>query len=285
MKISPKDLYNERTVFSRRGKAQKKLTPNFKVRTVPTVKTALRDIPTKIFQVIINQASRHTPEIFFAICLQAFAGLRPGEVCNVRQERSPLGSGLVITAIEGVVKRVEIDLTAKYVLRSDGVHCGGIKKLRRQQVYHAFIPAFCKAYEFHKMLFHGKYEQEYCPMFANARGKAMTYADYKSKFQRLITNYVRPELIRSDDPEYRLYGQLLYENNLGPHGLRHWFSVQLALMGEDIAGIQYWRGDSNPESAFLYLQNKGDLIKELAAANDMLAEFLIGEGDRLYGKQ
>ena len=285
MRISPNELYNEKTVFSRRGKAQKKLTPNFKVRTTPTVKTTLRDIPMKAFQVIVNQASCHTPEILFAICLQAFAGLRPGEVCNVRQECSPLGPGLIVTAIEGVVKRAEIDLAAKYRLRSDGVNCGGIKKLRRQRVYHAFMPAFCKAYEFHKRLFHGNYEQEYCPMFANSRGMAMTYADYRSKFHHLITAHVRPELICSDDPECRLYGQLLYENNLGPHALRHWYSVQLALMGEDIAGMQYWRGDSSPESALVYLQNKGDLIKELSAANDMLAEFLSGEGGRLYGKQ
>jgi hypothetical protein len=56
-------------------------------------------------------------------------------------------------------------------------------------------------------------------------------------------------------------------------------------MGEDVAGMQYWRGDSSPESAFVYLQNKGDLIKELSAANDMLADFLTAEGGRLYGKQ
>lgn len=285
MKISPKDLYSEKTVFSKHGKAQKKLTPNFKIRTAPTVKTILRDIPTKVFQVIVNQAFRHTPEIVFAICLQAFAGLRPGEVCNVRQECSPLGSGLIITAIDSVVKRVEIDLSAKYVLRSDRVRCGGIKKIRRQQVYPAFLPAFCKAYEFHKKLLRDNYEQDYCPMFIGSHGMAMTYHDYKSKFQQLITAHVRPELIRSNDPECHLYGQLLCENNLAPHALRHWFSVQLALMGEDVAGMQYWRGDSSPESALVYLQNKGDLIKELSAANDMLANFLISEGGRLYEKQ
>ena len=284
MKISPKDLYSERTVLTKRGKAHKKLTPNFKVRTVQSVKTTLRDIPTKVFQVIVNQASCHTPEIMFAICLQAFTGLRPGEVCNVRQECSPLGSGLVITAIEGVVKKVEIDITAKYALRSDGVSCGGIKKLRRQQVYPAFLPAFCKAYEFHKKYFSSKFEREYCPMFTNSRGTAMTYAGYKSKFHHLMTDHVRTELIRSDDPECHLYGQLLYENNLGPHALRHWYSVQLALMGEDIAGMQYWRGDSSPESAFVYLQNKGDLIKELSAANNMLADFLTVQGGKLCGK-
>jgi hypothetical protein len=113
----------------------------------------------------------------------------------------------------------------------------------------------------------------------------MTYADYRSKFQRLITEYLRPALLDHEDPECRLYGQLLYERSLGLQALRHWYSVQLALMGEDIAGLQYWRGDSSPESALVYLQNKSDLVKELSLANDMLADFLVKEGDLLYGKR
>jgi len=285
MKLSTKDLYTERNVFTRNGKLLRRSTPNFKVRAVPSEKFIFRDITTKAFQLIANQAFLHMPEIAFAICLQAFAGLRPGEVCNVRQECSPLGRGLAITSVEGVVKMVEIDLSAERVLRSDGVKCGGIKKERRQRVYPVFLPAFCKAYEFHKKLLRGDFEQDYCPMFVGSWGMAMTYSDYRSKFQRLITEYVRPILLAHEDPECRLYGQLLYEHSLGPHALRHWFSVQLTLMGEDIAGLQYWRGDSSPESALTYLQNKGDLIKELSAANDLLANFMISEGDRLYGNK
>jgi integrase len=68
---------------------------------------------------------------------------------------------------------------------------------------------------------------------------------------------------------------MLYEHSLGLHVLRHWFSVQLVLMGEDIAQIQYWRGDSNPQSAFDYLQNKGDLLKELANINEQFAGLMI----------
>jgi integrase len=283
MKISSKDLYDEKTVLTKRGRLHKKLVPNFKVRTVASEKIIFRDIPAKVFQVIVNQAFRYKPEIVFAICLQAFAGLRPGEVCNMRQECSPLGRGLTFTVVDGVVKTVEIDLSVEYVLRSDGVRCGGIKKERRQRVYPAFLPAFCKAYEFHKHSLRGGFEQDYCPMFVGSWGMAMTYFDYRRKFQHLITEHVRPTLLNNDDPECRLFGQLLYEHKLGPHALRHWYSVQLVLMGEDIAGLQYWRGDSSPESAIGYLQNKGDLIKELSVANDMLADFLTSEGGRLYG--
>ncbi len=284
MSISTDDLYIERTVFTKHGRMQKKLSPDFKVRGIAHNKVIFRDIPTKVFQIVVNLAFRWAPEIAFAICLQAFAGLRPGEVCNVRQEHSPLGSGLVVTLIDGVIRKAEIDLTAEYVLRSDGINCGKIKKERRQRVYPAFLPAFARAYEFHRSFLRDNYEPQYCPMFVGGRGKAMTYDDYRGKFGSLITDHVRPALMNHSDPECRLYGQLLYEHTLGPHALRHWFSVQLVLMGEDIAGLQYWRGDSNPESALLYLQNKGDLMRELSETNNMLADFMVSEGGSLYGK-
>ena len=109
----------------------------------------------------------------------------------------------------------------------------------------------------------------------------MTYGDYARRFKALIDNHFRAVLLECNDPECRIYGQLLYENSLTLHALRHWFSVQLTLRGEDIAQIQYWRGDKNPESAFVYLQNKGDLVRELESANEFLAEILMEEGGKL----
>ena len=95
----------------------------------------------------------------------------------------------------------------------------------------------------------------------------------------MVDGHLRPYLIKSSDPELRLYGQVLYENQLGTHALRHWFTVQLVLRGEDIGSIQYWRGDSSPESSFLYLQNKGDITK-LEASSDRLVTMLVsGWGD------
>jgi integrase len=285
MTLKKEHLTTEKTVFTIQGKIQKKLIPNFKVRVMPGHKSIFRDIPTKAFQVLINQAFLHAQDIAFAICTQAFAGLRPGEVCNMRQESSPLGSGIVLTIVDGKLKKAEIDLTAEYALRSDGIICGKIKKERRQRIYPAFLSVFNKAYAFHKrFLKNQRYEEEYGPMFVNGKGLAMTYDDYQSRFKRLITRHVRPSLLNNEDPECRLYGQLLYEHSLGLHSLRHWFSVQLVLMGEDIAQIQYWRGDTGPESALRYLQNKGDLMKELSDVNDLFADFMMKEGAVLYEK-
>ena len=274
------DLVIETTVYGKRGKPRQQKRPAFQVKGFVDHKTTFRELPTKAFQILLNLAFRYAPDIAFALCLQAFAGLRAGEALNVRQEISPLGSGLFITYFEGDVRKVEIDITREISLRSDGVIVAKIKKERKQCVYPPFIKAFSFAYEHHKAYLSSKhFEKSFCPMFINKRGQAMTYDTYASRFSVLVEKHFRPALLASDDKECRIYGQLLYENKLGLHALRHWYSVQLVLNGEDIAQIQYWRGDTNPESALLYLQNKGDLVRELESAGNIFAKMLMKNGE------
>jgi integrase len=264
MLLANSDLVTEKLIRTKRGDIVSKSVPAFQVRGIPSRNETFRELPTKAFKILLNLAFRYATDIVFAMCLQAFAGLRAGEVCNVRQESSPLGGGVVFTRIGDDIRKIEIDLTRKISLRSDGVETGSIKKKRVQCVYPPFLDAFILAYDFYcKHLSSKPFETDYCPMFINNRNKAMTYNDYSRRFDTLVKTHFRPALLESGDPECKLYGQLLYENDLTPHALRHWFSVQLVLHGEDIAQIQYWRGDKSPESAFVYLQNKGDLVREL----------------------
>ena len=286
MLLHESDFITETTVFDKRGRQRVKKIPAFQVKGFPKQKNIFRELPTKAFQLLLSLAFRYSPDIVFAICLQAFAGLRAGEVMSVRQEGSPLGNGLIFTYFEGEVRKIEIDLTKELPLRSDGVICAKIKKERRQCVYPPFLNAFYQAYKHHKHFLSGKkFEAEYCPMFINTKGLAMTYDDYSRRFTSLIENHFRSELLESDNLECRIYGQLLYENKLSSHVLRHWFSVQLVLCGEDIAQIQYWRGDKSPESALNYLQNKGDLVKELETANDLFAGIITTLGELEMSKR
>ena len=113
----------------------------------------------------MNLAVRYTPDIAFAIGLQAFGGLRPGEVCNVRQEASQKGAGILFTFIDVRLVKAEIDLTHEYAMRSDGVVCGNIKKERRQCIYPPFLEAFRTLYKYHlEYLKIHAFEPEYCPM-------------------------------------------------------------------------------------------------------------------------
>lgn len=283
--LKKKDLYIEKQCYKRNGKSYKELVPDFQIRGIPQEKQIFRDVPNKVFKILLNLAIRYAPDIAFGIALQAFAGLRPGEVCNVRQEGSPKGKGLIITETDGRFTWVQIDLSHEYAMRSDGVICGRIKKERKQSVYPAYIEAFQVLYERHKKFLETRtYEKDYCPMFVNVRGMAMTYSDYRNRFTDLVEKHLRPLLLQHSDPECRLYGQMLAENKLGPQSIRHWFSVQLALRGEDVAQLQFWRGDTNPQSAFTYLQDKGDLINELAKTNELLADVMLKKGEEIFGK-
>jgi integrase len=280
MNLKDHELVTERFVWNRRSGVVPKIVPTFQARGIRTSRPIFRELPTKAFRLLMNHAFRYTPDISFALCLQAFAGLRAGEVCNIRQEQSPIGSSLAMTLIGRDVRKVEIDLTRELPMRSDGAICGRIKKERVQCVYPPFLDAFAFAYRHHKeYLSAQKYEPDFCPMFVNRRGMAMTYANYADRFKTLVEKHFRPALLGSADPELRLYGQLLCERSLGLHVLRHWYSVQLVLRGEDIAQVQYWRGDSSPESALDYLQNKGDLLKELERASNDLIEILLSDGE------
>lgn len=285
--LTENDLYTEKKVYNRYGKFQKtKWLPAFQVKGIPRTEKVFRELPTKAFRILLNLAFRYAPEIAFAMCLQAFAGLRAGEVCNVRQEGSPVGKGLLFTRVEGRTIKVEIDLTREMPMRSDGVICGRIKKERTQCVYPPFLEAFVTAYEHHqRFLSNCAFEADYRPMFIDVNGMAMTYKTYSRHFAKLIDNHFRPTLLECDDPECRIYGQLLYENRLTLHSLRHWYSTQLVLHGEDIAQIQFWRGDKNPESAFVYLQDKGDLVKELEEANNFFAEILMEQGEMEFNNR
>lgn len=236
-----------------------------------------------MLELLVALALRYTPDIAFAICAQAFAGLRAGEVLNMRQENSPAGRGIIFTYIEDCIIRADIDITRELPMRSDGVICGRIKKERIQSVYPPFLKAFMAAYTKHiDFLKMHKCEEEYAPMFIDRRGMAMTYDTYYRRFTELVEKYFRPALISHNDPTCNIYGHILYENKIGLHVMRHWFSVQLVLHGEDVAQIQYWRGDRSPESAFLYLQNKGELIRNLQDSNDALAKILMSQGEMLY---
>lgn len=281
--LTQQDLYVQRTFTNRHGVKETKDVPAFQVRCMQTTDVVFRELPLAAFKVLMTLAFRYTPDIAFAMCLQAFAGLRAGEVCNVRQETSPLGAGITFMRIGNDVRKIEIDITRELQLRRDGVVTGRIKSERRQCVYSPFLDVFTAAYELHLRWLEGRsFEPEYSPMFLNNKGKAMTYAVYRNRFTSLVEDHFRNAMLQSEIPELRIYGQLLCENTLGLHSLRHFFSVQLVLHGEDISQIQYLRGDRSPESAFLYLQNKGDLIRELEQAGSDLADILMKIGRLEY---
>lgn len=93
MNLAAGELYRQESYYSYGGRLCVRDRPDFQVKGAAEAIRPFRDLPTKAFELLIPQAFRYAPEIAFAMCLQAFAGLRAGEAMNIRPcptERIPL---------------------------------------------------------------------------------------------------------------------------------------------------------------------------------------------------
>lgn len=253
------------------------LRPAFTVPDAGKAPLPFRDLPGKAALFLIQTAFRRAPDIAFAICLQYFAGLREGEAMNVRPVSSPFGPGILVSETGDAVTDVAIDLRDPLLLRPD-MPTGHNKRFRMVHLHPAFRAAFLDAFGRHMDILRARsYDPVSCPLFPDRSGKAMTADSYRKRFDVLVRNHFLPALLKSSDPELAAYGLVLSEHKLTPHALRHAFSAALVLMGEDIAGLQSYRGDSSPQSAFTYLQNKGDLSRRYSHVQGKLLDALFRE--------
>ena len=272
-KLKKDDLYKEVEYRTKKGKIRTKKVPVFEVRFIPKENHILRDMPEKVFALIMNQIRTHHPDILMTASASAFAGLRPGETLNLRRRDSALGPGLKFAIEDGEVIDVSIDLTKELNLRSDLVRVAGIKVERTAKVYPAFLKLFYEFYKEYMDYMEGRtYESEYGPLSVNTKGMAMTYQDYRNRFKKVVEEII-PICLSSEDSEVVRYGLILQEYSLGPHVLRHWFSVKLVLYGEDVSGLMYYRGDTKPESALTYLRDKSELNKRYEKMNSEMFDY------------
>lgn len=231
----------------------------------------LRDMPIKAARRLLELAWIYDPMVAFGIALQLYAGLRPGCVVNMRQNGSPLSpiDCIRFSYTGSAISGIEIDLTHEYVLRSDGVSVGKIKKERVVRVYKPFIPDLVMAYQRHmRILANTSFESQYMPMFVGAAGKAMTYDTYARRVKRLVYEHLKSELYSATDPMLTSFAHLLDSYPWNPHTLRHCFTVQLVLEGLDVAQLQYYRGDKSPESALTYIAGKGQLMQQVEKVHE-----------------
>lgn len=280
MKVS--ELYRTEKVFNRRSKKYvEKCVPVFEVNYRPSNKTIFRDMPEGAFRLIMDEIVQNHRNILMLVACGAFAGLRPSECCNVRRADSALGPGLYFECIDGEVTNVTIDLRQELNLRSDMVSVGGIKKPRKQKVYHAFLTAFVDCYNTYMQYIAGRpYEADYGALTNTSFGKAYTYSAYRVEFRRAVEACI-PSMLASDDPQTVNYGHHLQETHISPHILRHWYSAKLMLYGEDISGLMYWRGDTSPESQLPYVTGKSELEKQYKLVNNEAFNYLLWQSSKV----
>lgn len=286
-RIRESDLYRKVEVRDKHGRIKSKKVPVFDVYYNAKYRALYRDIPNKAFNVLFNHIVNHHPDLLMLVALSAFAGLRPSEACNVRRVDSPLGAGIHFKEIDGEIISITIDLTRELNLRSDLVKVGGIKKERTQTVPDIFLSAFRDAYEKYMNHINGrKYEAEFGALTNNRNGKAITYQSYYQKFRDIIQNELIDIYLNSGDPELMIYGRTLQEQSLSPHIFRHWYTVQLVLSGvQNVGVLKDYRGDKHPESALVYLNNKGELQKKYQKVNNETIEYMLWASKKQHHKE
>lgn len=285
--LSPSDLYETTSYTNKRGRLIKRKEPKFDIYVddSQTEQAIFRDMPDSAFEILFAHIAEYHKDLLMVVALGAFVGLRPSEACNVRREDSPLGAGILFHQSEGETFKVEIDLRREMLLRSDLKPTGRIKKERMQAVPYIFLEVFLDTYNNYMSYLEGKrYERDYGPLNLNKQGKALTYAVYYQRFRRIIREEMIPIFLKSDDAEVVFFGHLLQEHNISPHIFRHWYTTQLVLSGvSEISELMSARGDKSPESAWVYLQNKGEIAKQYGQVNDGLFDYMSWRAENLFG--
>ena len=287
-KLKTEELYSITNFTNKRGRLVKRKDPNFEifVDDSSAEKAIFRDMPNSAFEMLFSHIAQFHKDLLMVVALGAFVGLRPSEACNVRREDSPLGPGILFHQTEDQVFKIEIDLRKEMPLRSDLRPTGRIKRERLQTVPYIFLDVFLDTYNDYMSYLEGKkYEIDYGPLSLNKQGKALSYDVYYQRFRKIIREEMIPLFLKSDDAEVVFFGHLLQENNISPHIFRHWYTTQLVLSGVDeISELMSARGDNSPESAWVYLQNKGEIAKQYGQVNNGMFDYLNWEAEKLFGE-
>ncbi len=243
-------------------------------------KSLYRDMPLKIVDRFITLAKIYDPELVFAIVLMAYAGLREGEVVNIRRKTSCFGPNLLFTRpLPDSCEAIEIDLSSELIMRSDGKSVGKIKKERHQSVCPAFVSIIDEYYRYHLAITADKTTEEYAPMFLDSRktnGKymAMTVSTLTNRIKKLFYDHVLPSMENDPNLDFRLFYEAMKDHTWAPHSFRHWFTVVLVLMGYDEVQVMSFRGDKSIESSRTYLERKGELQRLYSDSNEILGDII-----------
>lgn len=230
----------------------------------------LEELTPYLVTELISVALEHDPMLALGITLQAFVGMRAGDICQMADHRfvwictswdfiadkELLGE---IAASTGPASTMSayINLEQEYVLRSDGVRAGGIKIHRRQPIFELFLPIVRSMYFKHIKMLEGKnINNKYNALFINEHGAAMTTQTYLQHFEKICEVFL--ERMSALAPYDKLAAEalmLLELAPLGTHSLRYFYTNQISLFVHTPHLLAYYRGDRNINSAVNYLRN------------------------------
>lgn len=207
----------------------------------------------------ISLAYENYPMIALAIALQAFAGLRKGEVMN------SCFYNVSYTYMGTVLKNFSIDLRIKPQLRSDGVDVGEIKSPLIAHVHPAFIELFEIIFNEHENYLNNviKKKNKYGAMFMNRFAEAMIDDSYERYFNKLVSMLIK-KLQSSGIPTAISEAKRMMSYNFSTHTLRYFFSNYIGMLPDtNILELAMFRRDRNFGSVLTYIRNNPYLIDDM----------------------
>lgn len=203
-------------------------------------------------------ALEYYPMIALAIAIQACAGLRKGEVCNVSYYNSRS------TYIGDELKDWCVDLGVKPQLRSDGVDVGQIKSPGIAHVHPSLLPFFDLILREHEKYIKQilKKKNKFGAIFINRDGSAMTEKNYERAFNILAEKLIE-RLYKTDDARVKEEADSMLEYNFTTHTLRYFFTNYISKLKDiTIFDIAMYRRDRSLSSAMIYIRNNPYLIDD-----------------------
>lgn len=215
-----------------------------------------RFLPYGYFDLFLRECQKYEPMIALGVALQAYAGLREGEIVNITYDNILLNYGGF-----GCLSSIDIDINNDSTF-VQSENFGHIKKYRTQRVYTDFTEYVFILYKQHESL----YSNGTSAVFLNAYGRPMGVQTYTTKVKSVFYDHFLPDLKKICQAEntwakHAPYIEQYESAYPGGHMFRHWFTMYLltktSLTREEISK---WRGDSCIESMDDYVHINGDII-------------------------
>lgn len=219
-------------------------------------------------ELFLFECTKYDPMIALGVVLQAYSGIREGEVVNLTYDRFIMRySGF------GRIGDITLNLMEAAPFISERKHkksnFGEIKRFRKQAVYPDFNDMVLKYFNSHSAHIEalGYKPDGESPIFLNEWGKPMSVHTYKERVKKIFYEHFLPALKTVADAQGTWATDApfieAYESEYpGAHMFRHWFTMYLVektpLTTDEISK---WRGDSNRDSMLTYVHINADMLE------------------------
>ncbi len=247
----------------------------------------LKNLSPYLVAQFIDVALEHDPMIALGISLQAFVGMRVGEICQMAEHRfvwtcnswdfitdKTLLEELALHDGPASNLSAYINLEQEYVLRSDGKRAGGIKIHRKQPVFEPFLPIIRHSYYEHtKMLKAKGINNKYNALFINRDGAALLTASYLKRFDKVANLlYTRMSNLSKHNKLAAEALGLLKDAPLLTHSLRYFYTNQIGLYVTTPHLLAYYRGDRTLTAAMRYLERNPKIREFIQNVQDSFGD-------------